>query len=198
MTLEDRELENLLKEVVIPASLKDTLREIPNRASDVKIDDQKTWRTVVRWSLALAAALLVAISLPFWMGEKWMGGEKQGQSHQGRMAAKSHLPTKFDPDLLIKSLDESEAKLRQADAMIRQLQLKQTQNRIMAAHVSSKYVSANERQSFALGSACELAVELGASVDDVRSDLNLLIEKYPNTKGAEMAKTLINQHQFHN
>lgn len=169
MTLDDKQLDDLLRQIDVPSGLKASLLTIPDR--DVEVDvspTSKSWTAILGTVAALAASVVLYFSLP---------------PGFGLAPSNPDLASADEIAILLAELEQNQATL---DA-IRELQNTQPE---IEPDVEPIF-DAKESIAMALSLSWQSAIDRGASLDSVRDELQDVVDRYPETAGARRAQGLL-------
>lgn len=207
MTFDDQQLDDLLRAVQTPESLKDRLKEIPDQEGMddglVRLparDELPQRRSRVGWyalaAVAAAVALLTVMSI--WPVET---------APNTTLVEQGSVPdTPLESDIANHSIELEllEIKLEAIESVMLEQEIKRLEKRLASLKQQAVPVGLPEReqQSIVLSLSCQAAMELGASIDSVRDDLLQVVEHYPGSQGAEFASRMLanenTKEEFHN
>ena len=187
MTFDDQQLDDLLKDVAVTSSLHKSLREIPD--SRIEANPAQPRKGRAKFLLALAAVLFVSALI----GYLWVNDEKPNTIAQSGRAT-------IDVVDLERSMNSNESKLQELDLLIEKQKARALERKVANKRMRSRIrgLKVNEKHAFTLSNACEVALDLGVPLEEMRGDLDLILKEFPNTQGAQLAKALIQKHQTQN
>lgn len=171
MTLEDKDLDALLRNVEVPSSLKDSLLEIPDRDSleSNSAPSSKSWSALLGTVAALAASVLIYFAIS---GEDLVPGG--GES----TVAKSN-----EIALLVEQMEQN----RNSIDSILLLQ----NSRIDRELETDPILDARESVATALSLSWQAAIDQGASFESVQDEVQYVVDQFPGTSGALRAQQLL-------
>ena len=169
MTLEDEKLDELLRDVDVPRDLKASLLKIPGREVEVVAakPESKSWATLIGTIAAIAASVVLYFSI-------------------------QPEPAPFGVSL---ATNESEiamliAEMEQNNQSINSIL--EMQDSGFSREISTDPIfDSKESIASALSLSWQVAVDQGASLDSVRSELQYVVDVYPDTAGAQRARGLL-------
>lgn len=172
LPIEDQELDSLLKRVDVPTSLKDSLLAIPQLEEEpnaVKAEPvSRSLTTMIGTLAALAASVLIYFSL-------------------------TNMTVVENANDIAASEEVSEllSKMRENLASMDRIEESAKSSLPLHEHQSTTPILYDDAVATALSLSWESALEQGASLGSVRSELQFVVDHYPNTSGADLAKRLL-------
>ena len=174
MTLDDEQLDDLLRQIEVPSGLKASLRTIPDRTDrNVEVDTfptSKSWTALLGTVAALAASVVLYLALSPNLTSN-PGGVAGGIGGSSEIA------------MLLAEMEQDNESI---DTL---LQLQET--RLSFEPESEPIFDSNESVATALSLSWQAAIDRGASVDSVREELQYVVNQFPNTTGAQLAQGLL-------
>ena len=176
----DQQLDDMLRNVQIPADLKDRLLKIPRAAQQdhslVNLSDaapSELPRT--RWQpYVLAATLLIIAGV---VATQWLPNNNPNT-----------------PDVIAKQNDNNEPFQDLAAREAENLTIEQSRIEQLLVHGSARsYLDPEDVTSMIMALAPEYTVELGGSKTDLKSEMALVQEKFPQSRGADLAQQILQQ-----
>lgn len=178
----DQQLDDMLRNVQVPADLKDRLLKIPHTAQQdhslVNLPDaapSELPRT--RWQpYVLAATLLIIAGV---VATQWLPNNNPNT-----------------PDVIAKqdNNEPSTQDLAAREAENQQLAIEQLRNEQLLARSSARsHLNPEDIASMIMALAPEYTVELGGSKTDLESELALVRKKFPQSRGADLAQQILQQ-----
>ena len=178
----DQQLDDILRNVQVPADLKDRLLKIPHTAQQdhslVNLPDaapSELPRT--RWQpYVLAATLLIIAGV---VATRWLPNNNSNT-----------------PDVIAKqdNHEPSTQDLAAREAENQQLAIEQLRNEQLLARSSAlSHLNPEDIASMIMALAPEYTVELGGSKTDLESELALVRKKFPQSRGADLAQQILQQ-----
>ena len=172
MPIDDEQLDDLLRDVSVPQNLKADLLEIPDRerATVVVAPVVSRVRTaMIGTILAIAATIFVFLYI--------------APSEVAKVD-----PQVDDADEIAMLLDEMQ---RNQDAIDEILNAQDFAISEAASIDTAPFLDPDEVLASALSMSWQSSIEQGASVESVQKELELVVTKYPNTRGAQRARELL-------
>jgi len=178
----DQQLDDMLRNVQIPADLKDRLLKIPRAAQQdhslVNLSDAAPSElTRTRWQpYVLAATLLIIAGV---VATQWLPNNNPNT-----------------PDVIAKqdNNEPSTQDLAAREAENQQLAIEQLRNEQLLARSSARsHLNPEDIASMIMALAPEYTVELGGSKTDLESELALVRKKFPQSRGADLAQQILQQ-----
>jgi len=175
----DQQLDDMLRNVQVPADLKDRLLKIPRAAQQdhslVNLSDAAPSElTRTRWQpYVLAATLLIIAGV---VATQWLPNNNPNT-----------------PDVIAKqdNNEPSTQDLAAREAENQQLAIEQLRNEQLLARSSARsHLNPEDIASMIMALAPEYTVELGGSKTDLESELALVRKKFPQSRGADLAQNL--------
>ena len=172
----DQQLDDMLRDVQVPADLKDRLLKIPHAAqqdhSVVNLPDvapSELPRT--RWlPYVLVATLLIIAGV---VATQWLPNNSN------------------TPDVIAKQDDNNDPQTH--EALPHQLAVEQSINEQLMHGSARSYLDPEDVTSMIMALAPEYTVELGGSKTDLESEMALVQEKFPQSRGADLAQQILQQ-----
>lgn len=199
MKFDDEQLDEILRDVDVPESLRRQLLEIPE-VHETKLKDSRDTSKGLGWipMLAIAASLLLLMSLAISSLDDANGDRdpisivKSNDVKRGADEFDVSSDVDFELDLL-------KTKLQSIDLVLMQMKTKRMQRKLaQLKRTQLPVLSSSEKQSIVLSMSCQSAIELGASLETVRDELEQVKLQYPNSQGASIAKRLLQEQEFFN
>ena len=171
MPIDDEQLDDMLRDVSVPQDLKVKLLEIPDRdpGAVVASDSSHMRTTIVGTMLAIAALILVFLYIE--------------PSQLAKVESQSD-----DADAIAMLVDDMQ---RNRDAIDEILNAQDFANSEATSIDTSPLLDPDEVLASALSMSWQSSIEQGASVESVQKELELVVTKYPNTRGAQRARELL-------
>ena len=173
----DQQLDDMLRDVQVPADLKDRLLKIPHTAQQdpslVNLPDAAPAELPrTRWlPYVLVATLLVIAGV---VATQWQPNNSK------------------TPDVIAKQDENNNPQTREAQA--HRLAIEQSRIEQQLAHGSARsYLDPEDVTSMIMALAPEYTVELGGSKTDLESEMALVREKFPQSRGADLAQQILQQ-----
>lgn len=216
----DGELRARLRNVDIPAGLKDRLlgisddqpKPIPNPIPNPIPKPQSNSRLRNFVFIAIAASLLAVISIARWPASPPRQSAKQIDDSPSQQDATNDLTApRQSPDLrqpaqplenrLVdsgNSLDAFNSGQAEIDRILDQLELEQLRSQLatLKRNHRSPRLDPIDELSMILTLSDQTGIGFGQDVDSVRNDLKTTIERYPNSRGAQLAVTFLSENEF--
>ena len=173
----DQQLDDMLRNVQVPADLKDRLLKIPRNTlqdhSLVNLPNAASSELPrTRWQpYVLAATLLIIAGV---VATRWLPNN-----------------TPNTPDVIAKqdNNNESSQVLAAREAENQQLAIEQLRIEQLVVHGSARsYLDSEDVTSMIMALAPEYTVELGGSKTDLESEMVLVRAKFPQSRGADLAQ----------
>ena len=175
----DQQLDDMLRNVQVPADLKDRLLKIPHTAqqnhSAVNLPDAAPSELPRnRWlSYVLAATLLIIAGV---VATQWLPNNPN------------------TPEVIAKQKNNNEPSQDLAAREAENLTIEQSRIEQLLVHGSARsYLDPEDVTSMIMALAPEYTVELGGSQTDLESELALVREKFPQSRGADLAQQILQQ-----
>ena len=202
MNIDDEQLDEMLRDVKVPEALRQQLREIPS-SHKVELKDSYKTSTGFGWvpMLAIVASLLLLMSLAIsWFGD---AGNGPGNGDSIAIAANSEVNSRENSVDVLSDVDFElqllKTNLQSIDLALTRQKTKRMRRRLAQLKKSRLTVlGSTEQQSIALSMSCQAAIELGASLDTVRDELEEIQIQYPDSQGSSIAKRLLEEREFFN
>ena len=178
--LTDQQLDDILRDVQVPADLKDRLLKIPHTAQQdhtlINLPDaapSELPRT--RWlPYVLVATLLIIAGV---VTTQWLLNNDPNT-----------------PDTIAKPNDNNEPSnhdLTAREVQAHQLAIEQSINEQLVHSSARSYLNPEDVSSMIMALAPEYTVELGGSKTDLESEMALVQEKFPQSRGADLAQQIL-------
>ncbi len=177
----DEQLDDLLRDLTVPAGLKQTLLRIPNEQPVVAHPAVlfPAWR-IAGWVLAAGIA---GVACWFcWPLDKPVGGNPVAVT-DNRALSGNDSRAQLEIDQLDQEIEVLNARIRLREAELRLAELWRDQPR--------SEVSGADQLSLALALSAQSAIELGVGRDAVREDMQKVVQRYPQSAGAEIASQFL-------
>ncbi len=195
MNIEDRQLDEWLRDVDIPADLSQRLLALPN--SDVKVERLPRHRlTVAAVIFAVAASIVGVIVVVRWSNssaEPAVADKSPNDSPNSTELVNTPRSAfvRISPD----SLDDIRANIDFIDIMVRERAIRDLSDKLAAMSKSTrpKSLDSNQRAALIVSMSDQSALQLGAARQWVERDMARVIERFPNTSGAKLAEQFIAQ-----
>lgn len=179
--LTDQQLDALLRDVTVPDDLKAELLSIPDQTSITKVTSSTSLQT---WHVVLAASL-AAIAL--------FGSWKFWPNNNNTSPLIADTTDHSSPEATA-LLAEMEALESQLDYVLATSELAELESSIAQLESTQPVsLSHDEILSITYAVADQTTVELGSPRDDAIADMYKVIESFPNTRGAKIAREFIDQ-----
>ena len=205
---DDEQLDALLRDVSVPSDLKDSLRQIPPKHGIAGVTtDQKVERKTHKsqngrpatWMMVLAASLAAVAAFAGW---QWYAGQngndagmvaKIGQADSNDDA--ETIPNIVDDDAESKLLAELDQEIATLTTMLDQIEI-QKMKQLLSQTETSRYeteLANQDVQSLIIALSDQISLPLGGNSDSVESDMAQVIDKFPGSMGAEIAREYLSQ-----
>ncbi len=209
--LSDSQLDAALRDVAVPESLVADLLTIPDQVQSTDHAAIKTATTssgLQPWRRAMTACLVAsfaAIALFGWW--KFQSGDKPGNTLTPSIVTPS-IVAQSTPNPVTPDAPPTEALSAEEGALLAELKALESEfEYVLAGNELAKVessiadhertlpisLSRHEVLSITHAVADQTPAELGSSSDDVISDMQNVIETFPNTRGAKIAREFIEQ-----
>lgn len=201
----DQELKALLRDVKVPADMKDRLRQIPKYEDDSLETQPPRKSTPVAnpnplrngWLVAALAACVAGIGL-FLSWEHW----SQTSLDPNPVADKALLDKKPAPpndtnrnSTAIAAAKESIFRERESiDLAVEQLEIEKLRSQLAELNTAQPtQIAPRENNAMIRAIAAQTALNLGDDPDSVSQEMSFVIKKYPQTRGADLAKRFLDK-----
>lgn len=197
MKFDDEQLDELLRDIDVPDSLAQSLREIPELHKTDVVSSHELSKGL-GWipMLAIAASLLLLMSLAISSFDDATGdhgaiaSNKSVEKNGGNVDASNDID--FEMELL-------KSKLQSIDLVLMRRKTKRMQQKLAELKRSQlPILSSSEQQSIVLSMSCQAAIEMGADLETVRDELEEVKLQYPDSQGAAIANRLLQEQGFLN
>ena len=188
---DDQRLDALLRDVSVPDDLKDSLRQIPQLNDDAAITiDRKNARQAspstndrsLTWMMVLAASLVAVAAFAGW---QWYSN--QNANDESKLAVEMDHSKSNNNGAASMRLAELDQEIATLTAMLDQLEIQNMERRLAQTEVQYETELANQEvQSLIVALADQTTLPLGGNSQTVKSDMALVIEKFPDSIGAEI------------
>ena len=174
----DQQLDDMLRDVQVPVDLKDRLLKIPHTAqqnhSVVSLPDAALAELPRnRWLPYVLAATLLIIAGG--VATRWLPNNNPST-----------------PDIIAKQNDNNEPFQDLAAREAENLTIEQSRIEQLLVHGSARsYLDPEDIASMIMALAPEYTVELGGSKTDLESEMVLVREKFPQSRGADLAQQIL-------
>jgi len=169
MPIDDEQLDDLLRDARVPTGLKSRLLEIPDEQAELlrEVRGSKSRLAIVGALAAIAATVLVILNLPSADVANVQDVDKE---------TAEQLLARMEQDLkaMEKICDAQDLELARLDASVK-----------------VPAVDLKEALSLAMSVSWQSAVDQGAKIESVKSELEYVINTYPNTAGAQQAQDIL-------
>lgn len=171
MPIDDKQLDDLLRDVSVPQNLKADLLEIPDREHETVVTPNRSRvRTAMLGTiLAIAATIFVFLYI--------------APSEVAKVD-----PLADDADEIAMLLDEMQ---RNQDAIDEIMNVQDLAIGETTPINTAPLLDPDEVLASALSMSWQSSIDQGASVESMKKDLELVVTKYPNTRGAQRARELL-------
>lgn len=210
MNLNDQQLDQILKQIDVPGDLKARLNTIAceeNSASKVLVSQSNPFKLshVQIWQIIATSALVLISTFGAWQWYQWATAQPKLKTE---VAASDRTHSQIGPSISvteanqliaeIQCIERQMAELRkiQIEMEIEKLDQKITTLRSKTYSIRST-LPANEAPALSIALAAESAISSGTAPAFFRNDLDLTVEKFPGTQGAELAKQLLLKYHNH-
>jgi hypothetical protein len=177
MPIEDEQLDDLLRDVSVPHDLKAKLLQIPDREPESLTVARRSNSgiTILGLLAAIAASVLVFFNLPA-------------------------APVDVDENVSVAISNEEEIEgleslLAQLDEERRSIELLSKARELDRSRLEllneEPHLKLEESLALAMSLSWESSLDRGASIESVRSELEYVASTFPNTKGAEIARNIL-------
>lgn len=189
----DQQLDDMLRDVRVPGDLKERLLQIPHavqqdqslvQLTDVATSDQKQ----TRWlPYVLAATLLILAGIA---ATQWPANNQNTPDVTAKQDSNpDNSPNDESPT---NELTEYQAKLAAYEAEIQRLELEQANTeQLLAQSAARSYLDPNDISSMIMALAPEYSQELGGTKMDIKTEMALVLDEFPQTRGAELAEQML-------
>ena len=184
--MDDHELERMLREVPIPAKLKENLRRIPDQGSSQSV--VKTNHSGRGSAIAWMASLATAAALVFMLTRTWV--RKADENSPKPIETAKHENVQQQIADCLRRMEEINAEM---DVAIAESQLASQRSSISGIDAR---LGPPELHSLILAESSRAALQFGLSTEVVKSDLQSIQKRFPNTHGAVIAQNLLDQSEF--
>ncbi len=176
MTIDDKQLDAWLRDVEIPQDLNERLLALPQSAPLVAIRPKRLL-TVTASLLAIAASIIGI-----------------GLFVQNSNRSTEPATTAANPEL-VRELEEIQAEIAWIDQTIREAEIRTLSEKleVLSNEANVELLDRIQRTSLIVSLSDQFALQLGASQEWVRRDMARVIERFPNTAGANHAQQFIAQ-----
>ena len=177
----DHELDDMLRQVQVPADLQDRLLKIPNAVQQdqpfVELPDaapSELPRT--RWlPYVLVATLLIIASV---VATQWLPNNDSNTPNTIAKQNDNNGPSTLD--------------LADHETEVQRLAIERSRIVQQLAHSSARsHLNPEDIASMIMALAPEYTVELGGSKTDLKSEMALVREKFPQSRGADLAQQIL-------
>ena len=171
MPIDDKQLDDLLRDISVPSDLKAALLEIPYRNSEAKSVPlrSKSFATMLGTIAAIAATVLVFL-------------------YVAPQQVANVEPVADDSETVAMLLAELEQNTK---AMNEVLKIQAMANQPAESLSTEPIYDPNETVALALSMSWQSSLDQGASFDLVKGELENVVANYPNTRGAEQARQIL-------
>ncbi len=176
MTIDDKQLDAWLRDVEVPQDLNERLLAIPQSASIVTIRPKRPLLFVA--SILAIAASVVGIAIFV-----------QSSNRSTEPAAIATNPE------LVREIDEIKAEIALIEQAMHEAEIRKLSEKFEALSSVANVAPIDRIQRTALivSLSDQSALQLGASQEWVKSDMTRVIQRFPNTDGANHAQQFIAQ-----
>ena len=203
--LNDESLNTLLRDVAVPENLQDQLQQIP-LAEGRRLDQRRLpwWRTSYGKSLALAATIFCMTAFFTWnwlnnpdtANTQTIGKHDKQKSLGGKHGADDETGHILTNDRLADAVDvqspTDEPAGHSIDTLLHEIELARLRDRLAALdRQTNSSLASREFQSIVQAVANQSSLELGGDRARIRRNMLGLIDQYPNTRGADYARHII-------
>jgi len=188
--IDDDQLDGLLREVYVPADLKAELLSVADEPSVTK--PSHTSSKLQLWHVVLAACLAGVAAFGSWYF--WTNDSSGTARMPSGTIAKSDSTENQTPPTAEMLLAEMEALQTQFDHVLATAELEKLEASL-AEFDTSRNVSLSRDEVLAITYAVadQTAVQLGSPRESTTEDMQFVIESFPNTRGAKIAREFIEQ-----
>ena len=206
--INDDQIDSLLRDVEVPGNLKDRLRTIPSSVDQSGEIILKTTGSTSGWmkpilAFALAATLLAIAAFFAWpliMGnDDPINGTDVAKTGETKLEPGGTLvsPEKLEPEVksslvaleleaIVQTQHDIDATLHEMEMLVLREKLARLSNTTSRISLAPK-----EYQSMVFAIADQTILDLGGSDEIVKRDMTYVINRYPNTRGAEIAQEFL-------
>ena len=179
----DHELDDMLRQVQVPADLKDRLLKIPHTVQQdqprVELPDTASPEPQhTRWlPYVLVATLLIIAGI---VATQWLPDDA----------------TNTPNVIATKQNDNNEPfthDLADREPEVQRLVIEQSRIEQLTQGSARSYLDPEDVTSMIMALAPEYTVELGGSKTDLKSEMALVQEKFPQSRGADLAQQILQQ-----
>jgi hypothetical protein len=172
MTLDDEQLDELLRKIEVPSGLKASLLTIPERdlEANEKPFQAKSWTAMLGTLAALAASIVLYFVIT-------------STSPPKDNAIALADASKNEVAMLLAEMEQTNESI---DAILRWREIPRNEE-----PSNEPIFDAKESVATALSLSWQAAIDRGASLESVREDLQYVVDKYPETAGAQRAQVLL-------
>ena len=177
MPIDDEQLDELLLDVSVPHDLKATLLQIPDRESEtVNVARRSNSGIAIVGLIAvIAATVLVFLNLP-----------------AVPLGVDENVTVAISDNEEIEALEDLLAQLDEEFDSIKLLSKAQELERLRIELLNeSPHLELKESLALAMSLSWESSLDRGANIESVRSELEYVASTFPNTKGAEIARNIL-------
>ena len=177
----DHELDDMLRQVQVPADLKDRLLKIPHNAQQGQLrvelpDTASPEPQHTRWlPYVLVATLLIIAGI---VATQWLPDDA----------------TNTPNVIATKQNDNNEPfthDLADREPEVQRLVIEQSRIEQLTQGSARSYLDPEDVTSMIMALAPEYTVELGGSKTDLKSEMALVQEKFPQSRGADLAQQIL-------
>lgn len=188
-------IDDLLRDLEIPESLKSDLRAIPDECRiELPRKRPKRWN-VAAAIIALAAAIVVLASVIHQLQsnpgvvQKSDPSPRTERSDENRIAMELAEPGELDQ----LQLDLERARLQWKIATLRQRAALNSMDWLKSEEANSASLS-HEKLALVKGLSCQAALDWGAPPESVRFELQSVVDEFDGTQGAAIATQILKQY----
>ncbi len=176
MTIDDKQLDAWLRDVEVPQDLNERLLAIPQSASTVAIRPKRP----LLFAASLLAIAASVVGIAFFV---------QSSNRSTEPAAIATNPE------LVRELEEIKAEVALIDQAMHDAEIRELSGKLEALSSEANVAAIDRIQRTALivSLSDQSALQLGASPEWVRRDMARVIQRFPNTVGANHAQQFIAQ-----
>ena len=169
MPIDDEQLDELLRDVSVPRDLKASLLQIPGQDLSLsKVESRSRSRLAIVGALAaIAAMIIVFLNLP--TTDVAVNNIEDGEAIESLLA-------------------QMQENLDTMDQVCVEFQTEFPRSAVLDVEPA---LNMEESLSLAMSVSWQSAVDRGASVESVKSELEYVINTYPNTLGAQQARNIL-------
>ena len=201
MKFNDEQLAEILKQVQVPAALKDQLRKIPDQAVDLQAADLQVASVLPKTSLGsrrvlgwLSVATAAAVFLSLIWTKQW---EASKDSQNGTATANhdtSDVPQihslASDMEPMNRQINADSLTMVELQSEIYDIE-KELEAIQPISSSANQHLNDEEYTSLVIATSAQTAILSGASIEYLRGDLEQSVQRFPDTRGSAIAAQLL-------